>query len=279
MPRPGKSVTLALRAENSLRCKWIAALLSSAEPTVPFEKSATSANVVSLGFVYSLGQRKVSIRRWALISELHAEYTIFLTHRRKRHTLFPNTRGSSMFRTVRLALLATCLVVAGGAAQAATYLFSFDSTFTNGSAAAGISGNDAFSLQVLVDNGGNTDLNQQWFQADVLSATLTSGSYTATFNAPYLNDLTFVTDGAGQITQSNWYDVDSNNTDTLGPGSPKAFANLLRLSNGEGLSYARLISDTQGWTVSAVSQIPLPAGGLLLLGGLGALAALRRRKV
>ncbi|WP_245306319.1 VPLPA-CTERM sorting domain-containing protein [Roseovarius aestuariivivens] len=184
-----------------------------------------------------------------------------------------------MFRTVRLALLATCLVVAGGAAQAATYLFSFDSTFTNGSAAAGISGNDAFSLQVLVDNGGNTDLNQQWFQADVLSATLTSGSYTATFNAPYLNDLTFVTDGAGQITQSNWYDVDSNNTDTLGPGSPKAFANLLRLSNGEGLSYARLISDTQGWTVSAVSQIPLPAGGLLLLGGLGALAALRRRKV
>lgn len=179
----------------------------------------------------------------------------------------------------RVAFLAASIVASGGAVQAAPFVFSLDNTFTNGSVAAGISAGDSFSLQVVVDNGGSTAQGQQWFQADVLSATLTSGSYVATFNAPfYFNDPLFVTDASGVITTASWYDTDDNNTDTIGPGSPEFLANALWLSNAEALYFTELVVGPGKWSVeAAVSDVPLPAGGLLLLSGLGALAYVRRR--
>ncbi len=73
---------------------------------------------------------------------------------------------------------------------------------------------------------------------------------------------------AGVLT---WTSVTPQNT-TLPNGSEVAFD----FQGGSGLFLGR--SETSTASITGISIVPLPAGGLLLLSALGGIAALRRRK-
>ncbi len=140
----------------------------------------------------------------------------------------------------------------------------------------GLSVGDTISYEVILDNGGGLESNT-WYDADVVSATATIGTYSASFISPYANrPRTFATDASGNVTIAGWLDYDDNNVDSLGgPKVVRAYNNWLFTSDGSKYLLGSYLLTPTNWTATV---IPLPAGLPLLLGGVGALVLVRRRK-
>jgi len=136
-----------------------------------------------------------------------------------------------------------------------------------------ITGNAAtgtMALMVLADLGGG---NYQVQGVDARTVGLGLNSFTGTSISTLATDILGVFIGSAAVS----YDVNNQ------PSGPDLYTN-----NGA-FSFAPVTGDTITLTAGStdrtyslqatVAAVPLPAGGLLLIGALGGLAALRRRKM
>lgn len=76
-------------------------------------------------------------------------------------------------------------------------------------------------ISVLADNGGTSTIGAIWNEADLISDTLTAGSYTAHYGAPLLADLdpTFRTDALGVLDRAVFLaGIFGLNSDSFGVG-------------------------------------------------------------
>lgn len=183
----------------------------------------------------------------------------------------------SDFLTINLLMLRTlaAMLLLGPVAASAIPFQITGTTHVSSNGTPGVSDGDLLTVQIVADNGGASALSQDWFQTDVLSATASAGSYVAVFNYPfYLNDPVFRTNAAGAVT-SAWFDIDSNNTDNLGSGSPGFFSNALVTSQNNFLGFQGAFT----WTIaSAPASAPEPATLALLGLGLAGFGFGRRRR-
>lgn len=172
------------------------------------------------------------------------------------------------------ACAASLLLFEQPSANAVPFHLQFQSNLTFTTVPGTAIGN-VITFDIMVDNGGAVATSQAWGQSDVLSATASVGSYSATFNAPFgVNDPLFTTNAAGVVDLADWFDVDGGNSDSLGPGSPTVNGVGLQASNAPVgfLFFANNLNEASNWTVQAViSVIPVPAALPLMLGGLGLL--------
>ena len=170
-----------------------------------------------------------------------------------------------------------------GSAVAATYQMTLETTvFFSGSEFASFG--DDVSIVVLVDNGGSSALNQVWEPTDILSASVTVGTYAAEWGAgtTFLDlsgvNCDFVTDGSGSVTSGFCGSATATGTDNTGTRA-RLFRNAVRTSELEDIFFSTDLAAGEGWVVSELATVPLPAGSVLLLSGLAMLGALRRRRV
>ena len=161
----------------------------------------------------------------------------------------------------------------GSEARAAPVHFDLDTVCCSvGTTIPGTSG-QPFHFTIFADNGSSSVLNQTWLSYS--SATLSIGSYSASFE-PTLGSAFFATtNGAGAVT-SIFLTDDTINSDSLGNHPDIFLAVFALLSTGS--FFASTLALPQSWTVAAV--VPLP-GALPLFAsalGAGAFAAWRRRR-
>ncbi len=171
-----------------------------------------------------------------------------------------------------------------GTANAIPYQFTFTTTVTSSIGTPGVTDGDLLTLNILGDNGGTDLFSQSWFQTDIISAVASVGTYEANFFFPhYNNDPVFLTNGSGALSSTAWYDIDSNNTDNLGIGSPGFYVNALVTSQVKHLVFSTSShpNSPENWSVSAASgpaPVPEPTTMLLFGTGLAGLVGLRRKK-
>ena len=183
---------------------------------------------------------------------------------------------------VKLLVIIAAVAFAHGS-WAATVIFEWQSISEN-STLPGLNNGDPITINVFADNGGSSLLSQTWNNADISFATLTAGSYQATYFPPTnFGDPVFETDAAGNASSSRLVfagPLNPSNFDTQGGSAQVPF--LAR--NIAGTSLANTIAwefpagdtfDETNWTVSAV---PVPAAVWLFGSGLAGLAGMARRK-
>jgi len=172
---------------------------------------------------------------------------------------------------LRKALFSTAIIVSSISVNAAPVTFTYSTAVsTNGYG-------NTLILKITADNGGIGIASGSWAQEDILSAVATVGSYEAIFNYPYFqNDPVFVTDSLGNLASTRWYDIDDNNTDNIGAGSPVFYANVLETSQRDRLTYLDAgPSSASSWEISAV---PIPAAAWLFGSALIGLVGIKRKK-
>jgi hypothetical protein len=145
---------------------------------------------------------------------------------------------------------------------------------------------DTLTLSVIADNGGSSLLAQNWSAAQILSATLNVGSYTALYTAPFFSTSGFATNGVGALTYAIFGDI-------ADPGNNNAVTDTFGTST-LGELYGNYVVDTLGrysawslgnnapninlsrWSVR-VASVPEPGTLSLFAAGLIALGVMRRR--
>ncbi len=155
----------------------------------------------------------------------------------------------------------------------------------------GVSPGDMIIFDVFADNGGTSLDSQSWGAADVVSASIQAGSYSASTMGPatILFSGGFTTDVSGELATLSigmfQYGTDTN----LDPKFVYYMDQLNDIwyaynSDGNLVSSFGAVSppDISNTTISLVSATPLPAALPLFAGGLGAMGLLgwrRKRKV
>ncbi len=184
-----------------------------------------------------------------------------------------------MFNTIRSLALAAVAALSLVATEASAATFTFDSSGGNGTGVDnGPTGAFDFAVTLVSNNNG------------------TGGLFTT---ATALATVGQVVSGVWQYSSN---DVDGSSFDPFGYFIDSVFVGLVQLStngdpspafqsgvfsfnvaNGQNWGFYALATDgvlgsSTGVAYGDISPVPLPAGGLLLLGALGGVAALRRRK-
>jgi len=190
----------------------------------------------------------------------------------------------------RLALAAAvALPFLATQADAAPFQFTFTTTITS-SGVPGLNSGDQVTLNVIADNGGTSILSQSWNVVDLVSASLSGGTYVATYAPPFWpfgGDPAFTTDASGTLTLANFFGTNiGNNTDNFGTG-PNVYLSSNALTDfldRDAFFNPATFESLSNWSGPvAVEAIPEPAtmallGPMALGWGLAGLGLARRRR-
>ena len=183
-----------------------------------------------------------------------------------------------MINFLRKATLAAAMVVSmGAAAEAAT--LSPDNTIVSGNMYDINLGPYFFDVAMTRTDGilsytftfENTSATAQTFGASVATVLQSTAQFLGGMTAAWTNgDAVAIAQGTGGISD---------------PSRTQGFSIFTQLDAGESDTLTLFFGDTASTSVRGraglqmtVAAVPLPAGGLLLIGAIGGLAALRRRK-
>jgi hypothetical protein len=175
------------------------------------------------------------------------------------------------FKSILTAAILALSPVTG--ASAATFDFSY--TFNGGSVVAG-------QLVGDIDTGDNNLVNVTGIEDFVTLDGVSTGVSFSFLNSA--SDESFGTGEAAVVsfdgTLLNMYACDTSSCNAVMVFNINVPSNLVQVGIlGGGISANIDNPMNSSWTLTAVpSVVPLPAGGLLLLTGLGGIAALKRRK-
>lgn len=153
--------------------------------------------------------------------------------------------------------------------------FTYTSSVTS-SSIAGVSAGDAVTITLLADNGGSGLASQSWSIGNIISGSLSAGSYFQSYVDGWYSAAAFVpfaTDSLGTLISANFYGTNysANHVDSFGTGSPIYLYNGAFQAHTGGLAYqANSLSNLPNWSIAAAAQVPEPATTALF--GLGALA-------
>lgn len=189
----------------------------------------------------------------------------------------------------RLAVLSCCLLVLTPA-QAVPFRLDFTTTLASveGELATLAALGAAVHLAVIVDNGGDSLLNQTWTYAHTVQAELTIGTYSALFlDAFFPAGNGFRTDATGHLIDSSWFGTADSaaSVDSFGQSSDPALnarlhANGIREFGGAISLFNQRVRELARWSDPvAVSAIPEPLALTLFATALLATAIRSRRRV
>lgn len=125
---------------------------------------------------------------------------------------------SSLPGMLALLVVAVGLAIANSPARSIPFQFTFTTTASI-SLIPGMNSGDMVTISVLADNGGTSSLSQSWNESDLLSTTLTGGTYWAIYGAPFLVgiDPAFRTDATGALDRAR-FDGSLSGQDVFGIG-------------------------------------------------------------
>jgi hypothetical protein len=188
-----------------------------------------------------------------------------------------------MFHAVRNTFLAAAAVLTlgifGGAAQAATVVL------TNGATINPINVADVYTFDQILPaatSGGAGSVSFNFTaNASQLPLSLFSATANLTFNNAVITGLYLsIFDGVNTVYQALSVTDLGNGSTLVGGSIANAFSSPNGLTQTLTLGWSGYSTGPKG-TINlslSVAAVPLPAGGLLLIGAIGGLAALRRRK-
>jgi hypothetical protein len=178
--------------------------------------------------------------------------------------------------TIKKAILAATISVSTMNVQATPVQFSFTSKVINANI-SGVSDDDVVTINLIADNGASDLISQSWTIGDLISGSLSAGSYTQSYIDGWFSSdthLAFQTDASGNLTLTEFYGTttSANHQDSFGTGlSVYLYSNAFQDLYGNITEYVDRLPTSANWTVSQVTQVPEPENLAMLLAGLGLL--------
>ncbi len=158
-------------------------------------------------------------------------------------------------------------------AKASLIEFTYTSTVTT-SSNSGVAVGDLVSIVLKLDNGIDGLNSQTWTIGDIISGSLSAGSYWQSYTDGWFSPLShvvFSTGLNGNILSSEFYGTtDSiNHEDLFGKGSfVYLFNGGFHDFYGNTVNYSSQLSTLENWTVNQQTKVPEPSVISLLLFGL-----------
>lgn len=192
----------------------------------------------------------------------------------------------SATRMLTIFLAAFGIAIMSMAAWATPFQFTYRTTIAV-STITGINNGDEVVVSVLADNGGTTPISAVWNEADLISATLTAGSYIADYGAPLTAGLdpAFRTDAFGILERAGFLGgLLGLNSDSFGVGGgaylfDDAFLDFYGRPAVMDVPLSEGRLDLWSGPTAAYTSVPEPATHLLLVLGLLLGIAVRRRPI
>jgi hypothetical protein len=171
-----------------------------------------------------------------------------------------------------------------GAAQADPFVATFTDTISVANT-PGITVGDTFTARLVLDNGGNSLISQDWNLSQTNGFTIDAGTYHATYSTVFSN-FDFQTDGSGKVSLANFFGTDpsSSNSDNFGTfigdfvDGGANFTDSLGRQNSIAAGGFTTIGE---WTIAPetiAASVPEPGTLALFAGSLIGLGVIRRRK-
>ncbi len=188
----------------------------------------------------------------------------------------------------KAALGASAIALASSAANALPIMLEFTGVAVegySGSTTPGVTPGDAISWTVIADNGGTSLASQSWSYTDIISTTISAGSYAATTSGAIIGGGGgFSTDGSGVLANLNFNAIQGG-TDSNGVEEFLYYmnnANNIWFPDGfDWIDNFGAVSppDISNTVISFVEagRVPVPGVAMLLLGGLAGLISTRRK--